>query len=206
MKVIGLCGYAGSGKDYVYKKLDAFLATRQETTLRVALADEVRHEVEAIVGGGSYLPTVWEKPYPDEIRRLLQWWGTDLRRAADEDYWTFKTHGTIEDIEREGDTDVVIVTDVRFANEADMIRSLGGIVVQVLATGEKRAERLGGSLPPEHASEVIDFATDAAIWNHTGPVLSGTVARYLGLASTCAKCRTLYGEHPWHDDGTSGDL
>lgn len=167
MRIVGLTGYAGSGKDYVCDILRAeYYATR------VAFADGVRLEVEEFLSPGTQpieyssqarLPAVWKKPYPDEIRRLLQWWGTEYRRAEDQDYWVNKG---VQRIKAARTTfDLVIVTDVRFQNEADAIRDLGGIVLQVTASQEIRARRLGGSLPPAHASEVIDFGVDGLIRN-----------------------------------------
>lgn len=199
MKVLGLCGAAGSGKDHVYKLLDGL---DRGQVMRVALADEVRHEVEEIVGGGSYLPTVWEKPYPVEIRSLLQWWGTDLRRKADEDYWVNKTAQTIEGIEWEGETDLVVVTDIRFANEAEMVRDLGGWVAEVGASAVVRARRLGGQLPPAHASEVIDFQRSGFIWNDLErPMMDPDTAVFLGYDGRCFKCLTFQA-HPFHDGGS----
>jgi hypothetical protein len=47
---------------------------------------------------------------------------------------------------------IPVFTDVRFPNEADMIRGHGGIIVRVTATEVEREARMGYP-PPRHASE-----------------------------------------------------
>lgn len=174
-KLIGLCGKAGSGKDYVYDGLAEIISAE-----RVAFADEVRAEVaEALTASPEEVRFLWEKPYPDELRSLLQWWGTEYRRAQDEMYWVKKTRPIIEDALNY--YDLVVVTDVRYRNEAALIKYLGGMVVEVHTIEPIRLERLGGNNTPEHASEVIDFPVDAWIHNDDVPILPEVVQEYLGI-------------------------
>lgn len=194
-KLIGLSGMAGAGKDFSFDTLVNHFPNK--LIKRIALADGVRQEIEDIVGAGAgdELPAVWSKPYPPEIRWLLQQWGTELRRSQDPDYWVKYAFKTIEDW---GDTvrsvngqyktellkhpDVWVFTDVRFDNEAQGVRDRGGIIVEVTAPSSVRARRLGGRLPPNHASEEIDFTPDAFIINDRddGPPHIGTfIKEYL---------------------------
>lgn len=142
--IIGLIGRAGAGKDYTFLRM----LTMGLPVQRRAFADQLRGEIEAILGVD---PDIWQKPYRDEVRRLLQWWGTDLRRAADPRYWLDQMLGGLNALERKGV--IPVVTDARFINEADVIQELGGIIVRVFAPDDIRKERLGGILPPAHASE-----------------------------------------------------
>ena len=72
---------------------------------------------------------------PRSPRQILQWWGTEFRRAQDPDYWARQTRLRIEQLmvagERDGYTRIV-VTDCRFDNEAATVRALGGTVWQVV--------------------------------------------------------------------------
>jgi len=176
MKVVGLTGYAGSGKDYVCDTLKG-----NYEAVRVAFADGVRLEIEETLlarsPGQRGLEALWHKPYPDEIRRLLQWWGTEYRRAEDENYWVKKGIERIEDVYEF--YDLVVVTDVRFGNEADAIHALGGIVLEVTASEDVRRQRLGGQLPPAHASEVIDFEVDGTIRNDDDTYVPTVLVDYL---------------------------
>jgi hypothetical protein len=118
--------------------------------VRVSFADEVRYEIQETFGCGHSFDVLWKKPYPDEIRRLLQWWGTDLRRSEDSEYWVNKTERHAFNATVDGF--LPVFTDVRFGNEADMIRRNNGVLVRVEASESVRRERLGG-LPREHSSE-----------------------------------------------------
>lgn len=60
-------------------------------------------------------------------RRILQLAGTEMRRTFGEDIW-------VRTLERRAQADPhtsILVSDVRFPNEVDCIRRLGGIVVRV---------------------------------------------------------------------------
>jgi hypothetical protein len=63
----------------------------------------------------------------ERYRLGLQWWGTEIRRTEDPKYWVKKMREWIEQCT----ADVITITDVRFTNEAEMIRELGGIIVRV---------------------------------------------------------------------------
>ena len=66
-------------------------------------------------------------------RELLQWLGTDcIRDQIDPDFWLKRFVLWYDQVVRDGSVDVVFVTDIRFRNEADMIRRLGGKVVRVV--------------------------------------------------------------------------
>jgi len=195
--LLGLTGPAGSGKDYVYQRLSAMFPHQVE---RVALADAVRAEIEHELG--TRIDVLYEKPTGRTVRRLLQWWGTDFRRAENPEHWVDLTAPLIRLAWRQGFS-LVCVTDVRFHNEADMIHDLGGKVAAVNARDAVRAERLG-ELPPPHQSEDIDYEPDLWIDN-PGPVAADQATlKYLaplGANPACVKCRGLR-PHPWHDDGT----
>ncbi|MCM2263962.1 MAG: hypothetical protein NDI73_02105 [Desulfuromonadales bacterium] len=77
------------------------------------------------------------------VRRLLQWWGTEYRRAQDPDYWTKAWGRKIEqyDLTRTP----ILVDDVRFMNELEVIRTHGGLIVKI--------ERPGFSGANNHSSE-----------------------------------------------------
>lgn len=145
MKWIGLTGRAGSGKDYTFTELRKLLPELH----RVSFADGLRYDIEDILE--EQIPALWQKPYPPEIRKLLQWWGTELRREENKNFWVNRAEGFAMQAMERGQTPVF--TDVRFPNEAEMIEDNGGIIVRVSAPLLTRQRRLG-TLPPEHASEV----------------------------------------------------
>jgi len=96
---------------------------------------------------------------PRSPRQIMQWWGTQYRRnTARPDYWTSIVVSRIATQQRGGQYRHVI-SDVRFANEADAIRSMGGVIWQI--------QRPELKLDTSHVSEVDGsaFAPDAVITN-----------------------------------------
>ena len=97
---------------------------------------------------------------PQSPRQIMQWWGTEYRRHQHQNYWVRKTEDRVRALlsERWGVQNVVI-TDVRFADEAELVRSLGGVIWRIerpgvgLAPGAHVSETTGAEFLP---SRVID--------------------------------------------------
>jgi hypothetical protein len=77
------------------------------------------------------------------VRRILQWWGTEYRRAEDADYWTKAWGRKVKQFDLEHM--YVLVDDVRFINELNVIKEYGGLIVKI--------ERPGFDGANNHASE-----------------------------------------------------
>ena len=77
------------------------------------------------------------------IRRLLQWWGTEYRRAQDPDYWTKAWDKKLREYDLS--TVHVLVDDVRFLNELEIIKENGGVFARI--------ERPGFNGANDHSSE-----------------------------------------------------
>ena len=116
----------------------------------------------------------WEAAKEDpEVRRFLQRLGTDAIRAIDPDFWVragmakAKAIRHARRVERDADDRFavvlgprpVVITDVRFKNEAAAIKAAGGILVRV--------ERPGSDDGDTHASEVeLDtYPVDKLVYN-----------------------------------------
>lgn len=162
-KLVGLVGYAGSGKDAAAEALVAVGWTR------VAFADPVRQMALAIdplipchVSRSGHLSAFvaavgWTeaKRHP-EVRRLLQRIGTEaVRDLLGQDVWVTLARRKIA---AAGTS--VVVTDVRFPNEAALIRSHGGALLRVT--------RPGVSAVNGHVSDqsVDAIQVDATLLNH----------------------------------------
>lgn len=164
--ILGLCGLAGSGKDTAAAHLVARCGFR-----RIAFADTLRTALYALdphvaTPGGTYRLTDlvdrkgWHeaKQIPD-VRRLLQRLGTEVgRNMLGADIWVNMTFAGVERGER------IVVTDVRFENEAAAIKARGGKVVEVVRPDHAGLAGANG----QHASEVIDFARDTIVINDEG--------------------------------------
>ena len=152
--IIGLSGYARSGKDTVAELLCLNYAFK-----RVAFADPIR---EAILTLNPKIDSIthvshrvedygWEvaKQEP-EIRRLLQVMGTEVgRKMFGENIWIDMAFKQAEQYQQ------VVIPDVRFPNEADAIKELGGIIWRINRHGlnginEHRSEHAMDSYMVDH--------------------------------------------------------
>lgn len=121
--IIGLAHRAQVGKDTVGEYL-----VKQYGFVRHAFADPLKEEVNAIL-------SVFGRRYREEdkeiLRPLLIAWG-EYRRHQNPGYWSNFLMGDIKwDLARETIQAHHVVTDVRYPNEADAIRKLGGIIVRI---------------------------------------------------------------------------
>ena len=162
--IIGFTGKKRSGKDTAASIMRELADLNGLTAERAAFADPLKDELAEIVSHGLRLHKVNTTPLSDSVlwqvirhemddpdtkhkyRLGLQWWGTEIRRAIDPDYWLRRMQEAIESLEDDGPVHLLTVTDVRFQNEADFIHRLGGIVYRV--------DRPGLPDDDTHASEV----------------------------------------------------
>jgi phosphomevalonate kinase len=151
MKIIGLSGKKMSGKDTIYRVArDIFTDIDSKTRVgRVAFADPLKAEVSEITG----FRTDYIEDNKARFRALLQVWGTEFRREFHGyDYWINK----MGDILTSSDPhyDLMFITDVRFKNEAEYIKEMGGQVIQVIRRTPDIYQTLQ-DMPPldSHATE-----------------------------------------------------
>ncbi len=180
-QLIGLCGYAGSGKDTA--------AAHMPGWTRVSFADGVREVALAIdpLATSGYCDVEDEKyethlsrlvemngwdtaKKHHEVRRLLQRIGTEAgRNIIGENVWVDIATRKLEAI-----GGPVVITDCRFPNEVEAIRRRGGIIIRITRPGvgpvnghasetaidhiEPDAEVLNDGTPEELGQAVLDAA------------------------------------------------
>jgi hypothetical protein len=143
--VIGLTGYAQSGKDTV-----ASILVEKYGYTRIAFADKIRDFLYGINPMVACSPTGylqdlvnlvgWDNAKQEpQVRRLLQDLGISARELLDENIWITSALSKVSKGDR------VVVTDVRFENEAMMIKLMGGQLWRV--------KRVGFGPVNEHVSE-----------------------------------------------------
>lgn len=176
--LIGLLGRARSGKDTFARGLiargyqrvafaDALRTSLLKTNPLVASSwnDGIPRRLSVLVHSFG-----WEGlksgEYGAEVRRLLQHHGVAIREI-DPDFWVTAAIGRV------GTPDGVVVTDVRFPNEAETIQERGGILVRVVRPSLVTPKTA-------HISETAldDYPTDFTVRN------SGTSAEFVELART----------------------
>lgn len=175
--IIGLTGLARSGKDTV----GAYLVKERQFE-RLAFADPLKKSVAALldipfnrvdqlklnpdctiilqnktvnIGAESAAANHVTESKEISFRELLQRYGTEAHREVfGYDFWVDQTLP----VQGYYPGRAIVVTDVRFDNEAARVKKLGGAVWAI--------ERDGIVPGDAHASEILDFPVDLVIQNN----------------------------------------
>ena len=159
--IIGLSGYARSGKDTI-----AGMLMGLHGYTHAAFANKIRdflYEIDPLVmhnGMDFRLQDIvdsktWEvaKTEFPEVRRLLQDLGVGARKLLGDDIWIYQV---LKDLHP---SDKIVISDVRFKNEAECISARGGQIWRINRPGVEAAN--------DHVSEhqLNDWKFDAVIEN-----------------------------------------
>lgn len=176
--IIALTGPAGAGKDTVadflvehhgYTKLAFADALRDEVgrafdiSVKLLTQRETKeHPMSALalqrcMDQGFMARVAIGKSWstPRSPRQIMQWWGTEYRRAQDQHYWVDAFMTRLIKEHQQGNYRFV-VTDVRRANEAELLRELGGSLLQITRPGFEpqpgahSTETTGAEFAPDH--------------------------------------------------------
>ena len=152
--IIGLSGYAQSGKDAT-----ANLLCLNYDYERRAFADPIRtgiYRLNPWVSANNRVAELvdeygWDTAkHNPEVRRLMQVFGTEVGRKMFGDNFWIKT--ALKDLVG---TERIVISDVRYPNEADAIKALGGTMWRI--------NRHNHPAVNGHASE---HAMDNYMFNH----------------------------------------
>lgn len=171
--IIGLTGLAGTGKDSA-----ALYLCQEYGFVQAAFADPLRSMVLQFLEEAG-LDHAWltERRCKERLitglgvsaRALMQTLGTEVGRALHPDLWVRHLGLRLGLDGQTGSTPVhdrIVISDVRFGNEAAWLRARGGRLVRL------HRDTAAGVRP--HASElqVLDLVPDVDLWNN-GPTLHG---------------------------------
>jgi hypothetical protein len=169
--IIGLSGYARSGKDTLAGMLMGLYGYQNRAfanpirNLLYEMNPQVKddYRVQGVVDAYGWDEAKVKFP---EIRTLLQNLGVGARTLFSDQFWVTQGLAGVEN------GDKIVITDVRFPNEAEAIKSLGGQVWRV--------KRLGIDAVNEHISETAmdDYPVDQIFINN------GTVEDLMALLKT----------------------
>jgi hypothetical protein len=152
--VIALSGFKGSGKDTA-----GDILVRNHGFVQYSFADPLKGALSSMFGWNPNLllgksgpsrqwreqtDEWWSQALGQEItpRTMMQRVGTEvIRKKLHNDFWTLACKRFIEN-----QSSHVVITDARFRNELDMIRSIGGYTVRVVRGNDpawfKKQEKL----------------------------------------------------------------
>lgn len=188
--VVGLTGLPRSGKDTVadylvqeygftkfafadavYEEVaEAFGVTVEQ--LRSVEWKTVAQEALAIVNckDQNFHSVYWEQftdgprlsTHPNTSRKILQWWGTEYRRdTCGKDYWLREMALQIEEA---GNPDRIVISDVRYDNEAAYCYALGNNLgakwTSLLKVSRDSTNHTGHTSDDELSSHIISGYLD----------------------------------------------
>ena len=165
VKIIGIAGRAGAGKDTAADYLVRLFGYEKH-----AFAGPLKRGVSELFGIPlAVLNDRTLKEREDEVwgrtpRHLLQWLGTDvLRKQISNEFFLVSMARSIA----ESDKNRIVISDVRFDDEARFIRQLGGTIIQIKRPGYENG--LSGR-SKAHASEqgISSYLVDRVIFNKEG--------------------------------------
>lgn len=151
IRIIAFTGHKGNGKSTASNKVREVLEGQNLTVVRInfkdGLVSTMREKLSGTLGEmaillNSNLERLFDEK-PPIMRKLMQEIGTEVYRGMDNDYWVNQWKIMVEGMK---DDVVVIVDDVRFQNEFDAVKSLGGTVTRIIATNKDK-------VVDEHQSE-----------------------------------------------------
>lgn len=177
--IIGFTGAAGSGKSAA----TVWVLKNHPASCRVTFAGPIKAMARELIGGA--LPRSWPRNAGDYVddpvlknepmpflggitpRRIMQTLGTEWgRQVIHPDFWVGVAAAKVERAAgstfRKSDRVPVkvVLDDVRFQNEALMVRAYGGVVVRVVRPGMAPAAEVAA-----HLSEAMDFEADITLVN-----------------------------------------
>lgn len=172
--IIGLCGRKGVGKD-----LAADYLVSHHGFAKMAFADPIKEIVriafrlspEQLLGDAKEVPDPRHGLSP---RQMMQVIGTDFFR--DQIHPEFWVHRAIHEMQAHPDGQGIVVTDIRFQNELDAVRSLGGKILRIHRPVHSDQENGRHAVYDPHVSEEsVDrlVGVDAVVNN------DGTIDQFL---------------------------
>lgn len=160
-KIIGVTGFARSGKDTFFQESSKILSKAK--CYRYAFADALKDESDDFLKRNVGISAFTENDKDKElIRPFLVTYGTHLRRKLNPNCWIEKVEKLIDDNHQDSKDNFIFITDVRFENEAQWIKSIGGIITKVTRDNVKAAneeEHIQSALIEKHVDLHIIWPT-----------------------------------------------
>ena len=155
MYLIGIMGLQGSGKDTLYKELERLMTPHR--VVRLAFADALKEEVARACG----TTVEFINEHKKHFRLIMQGWGTNFRRELfGDEYWIKQWMIRANSVSMSKNTYCMIVTDVRFLNEAQCIKDLGGRLIRIYRNAAVQDDA------HQSETEMQDIQPDFMIANH----------------------------------------
>jgi phosphomevalonate kinase len=166
MKIIGLSGKMGSGKNYIAEKILFPHFKDSYNILIIGFGDQMKNELYARDLTLSYDQLYDHKTF--ETRQKLQQYGTENGRDKyHQDIWVRGLDIQIETFQRRsGENSLVIICDVRFINEYEYIKQKLGTVIRIEAPNRTKLRYTNeASLDEKHMDKIMNHRSETELDN-----------------------------------------
>lgn len=128
-KIIGIAGVARAGKDtfaMLAKSSPEFVGKK---TTAFAFADALKFNASKFLREFCNIPnlSLLNSEQKADVRPFLVWYGCYMRRIVPT-YWVDQVAAKIAE---DNDSDIFLITDVRFQNEVEWVHQLSGRVIHI---------------------------------------------------------------------------
>ena len=164
--IIALSGKMGSGKDYIAREIIVpWIKATGANVVTTAFADQLKLKISA----EKLVPLADMMGDKNAVtRKLLQDVGTDYRERIGTDIWIRYMERWIELRKIRDGQQIVVITDCRYPNELEWVKSKGGVIVKINAP-DRTAARVSAEncpvLSEHHSENEITFPFDLVIDN-----------------------------------------
>jgi phosphomevalonate kinase len=159
--IFGISGVARCGKDTLGKHLINKLNKSGFPALNISFATELKRDLDPFLKEKLDISAFTENnSEKDIIRPMLVCWGTDTCRKIDPEYWIKKIEKQVRS--SINNKIIVVITDVRYENEAKWIKENGGFLIHLSRMGQKPSnfqERLNDPIVKRNADHIIRWKT-----------------------------------------------
>jgi hypothetical protein len=139
MQIVGVCGDKQHGKDTVARFLIELANEYGVRATRRAMADPLKEEIAECfaprmgVTKHELLRQMNTTEEKERWRLIMQWWGTEYRRAEDPDYWVKQLDRWMQ--QHKKGYGLVVVPDIRFLNEVRYVTEHEGYMIWITRAG-----------------------------------------------------------------------
>ncbi len=140
MKVVGFSGLAGSGKTTAAEALLGQAVDQRLSAVKMSFASALRMICtiaypwvprEYFYGNKAQKETqIPGMPEGITGRKILQLIGTEAFRGIYDQTWVRLIEHQIEEARAQGNTDLIVIDDVRFPNELEMLKRIGAVTLR----------------------------------------------------------------------------
>lgn len=139
--IIGLTGIAHSGKDFAANIID----NNYTSVWKMAFADPIKEACKSLYN--LDYDQLYDQDLKDKVderwglspRQMFQFIG-DVMRAQDKDFFVKNMKQRIEEKLTYGNVKYIIVTDVRYDNEAEFLNLINGKIIKIVRHDSKTTQ------------------------------------------------------------------